>query len=186
NYRGVTGEGASMHATIGDWGSGFRDLEDGVDAIVARGIADPARLGIGGWSNGGYMTAFSITRTKRYKAAVAEAAHIDLFSLYGTSYLRGGLRVTLGRPPYENRAAYDTRSPIESVTHCRTPTLIVHGINDEGVPVGQAYELYTALKELHVPARMIVYPREGHSIREYGHRLDLQRRVLAWFDEWLK
>ena len=186
NYRGVTGEGAHMHAYIGDWGSAFQDLEDGVDALVARGIADPDRLGIGGWSNGGFMTAFSITHTRRYKAAVAEAAHIDLFSLYGTSYLRGGLRLTLGGAPYANRAAYDARSPIESVTNCRTPTLIVHGANDPGVPVGQGYELHTALKELKVETRMVVYPREGHTIREYGHRLDLQRRVLAWFETHLK
>ena len=186
NYRGVTGEGARMHAYIGDWGSAFQDLEDGVDAMVARGIADPARLGIGGWSNGGFMTAFSITHTQRYKAAVAEAAHIDFFSLYGTSDIRVGLRSRLGGPPYKNRAAYDARSPIESVINCRTPTLIAHGINDDGVPVGQGYELYTALKELNVPAQMVVYPREAHSIREYTHRLDLQRRVLAWFDEHLK
>jgi dipeptidyl aminopeptidase/acylaminoacyl peptidase len=187
NYRGVTGEGARMHAYIGDWGSAFQDLEDGVDALVARGIADSDRLGIGGWSNGGFMTAFSITHTQRYKAAVAEAAHIDLFSLFGTSYLRGGFRITFGGHPYgANRPAYTARSPIESVTSCRTPTLIVHGSNDLGVPVGQGYELYTALKELKVETQMAVYPREPHTIREYGHRLDLQRRVLAWFDAHLK
>jgi len=182
----VTGEGARMHAFIGDWGSAFQELEDGVDALIARGIADPDRLGIGGWSNGGFMTAFSITHTKRYKAAVAEAAHTDFFSLYGTSYLRGGMRQTLGGAPYTNRAAYDRRSPIASIANCRTPTLIVHGANDSGVPIGQAYELHTALKEMNVETQMVVYPREGHTIREYGHRLDLQRRVLAWFDAHLK
>ena len=186
NYRGVTGEGGRMHAYIGDWGSAFQDLQDGIDALVARGIADPDRLGIGGWSNGGFMTAYSITHTQRFKAAIAEAAHTDFFSLYGTSYLRGGLRTTLGGDPYRNRAAYNVRSPIESITNCRTPTLILHGVNDSGVPIGQAYELYTALKDLGVETKMVVYPREGHTIREYQHRLDVQRRALAWFDAHLK
>ena len=186
NYRGVNGEGPAMHATIGDWGVAFQDLEDGVDALIARGIADPDRLGIGGWSNGGFMTAFSITRTTRYKAAVAQAAHTDFFSLYGTSYLRTGLHATLGGSPYVDRAPYDARSPITLIRNCKTPTLILHGINDAGVPIGQAYELYTGLKTFNVPAEMVVYPREGHSIREYGHRLDVQRRVLGWFTRYLK
>jgi dipeptidyl aminopeptidase/acylaminoacyl peptidase len=185
NYRGVTGEGGRMHAYIGDWGSAFQDLQDGVDALVKRGIADPDRLGIGGWSNGGFMTAFTITHTQRFKAAIAEAAHIDFFSLYGTSYLRDGLRRTLGAP-YRNRAAYNARSPIEAITNCRTPTLILHGVNDSGVPIGQAYELYTALKELGVETQMVVYSREGHTIREFQHRLDVQRRALTWFDAHLK
>jgi len=96
--------------------------------------ADPKRLGIGGWSNGGFMTEYAITHTTRFKAAVAQAGHSDFFSLYGTSDLRAGLRVFTPDSPYYNRKPYDDFSPITSIRNCRTPTLLIHGINDGGVP----------------------------------------------------
>jgi dipeptidyl aminopeptidase/acylaminoacyl peptidase len=186
NYRGVNGEGWKMHATIADWGGmAFQDLMDGVESLVARGIADPDRLGIGGWSNGGFMTEWAITHTTRFKAAVAQAGHSDFFSLYGTSYSRAGLQMTFG-DPFTNRAVYDAHSPITFIRNCRTPTLILHGVNDGGVPVGQGSEFYTSLKAMGVETEMVVYPREGHMIRERGHQEDLQNRVLAWFDRHLK
>ena len=186
NYRGVTGEGWQMHATIGDWGGmAFQDLMDGIDALVERRIADPERLGIGGWSNGGFMTEWAITHTRRFKAAVAEAGHSDFFSLYGTSYNRASLEISFG-DPYANRAVYDDHSPIHFIRNCRTPTLLLHGVNDPGVPVGQGYEFYTGLQAMGVEAEMVVYPREGHAIRERGHQEDLQNRALAWFDRHLK
>ena len=87
NTRGVNGEGSRLHATIANWGGmAFQDLMDGVDYLVKQKIADPNRLGIGGWSNGGFMTEYAITHTTRFKAAVAQAGHSDFFSLYGTSY----------------------------------------------------------------------------------------------------
>jgi len=186
NTRGVTGEGWKLNAAIGDWGGlAYQDLIDGVDALVARGIADPERLGIGGWSNGGFMTEWAITHTTRFKAAVAEAGHSDFFSLYGTSYSRAPLAITFG-DPYAHRDAYDAHSPITFIRNCRTPTLVLHGANDAGVPVGQGSEFYTGLKTLGVEAEMVVYPREGHGIRERGHQEDLQNRVLAWFDRHLE
>ena len=186
NTRGVTGEGWKLNATIGDWGGmAFQDLIDGVDALVARGIADPDRLGIGGWSNGGFMTEWTITHTTRFKAAVAEAGHSDFFSLYGTSYSRAPLAIAFGHP-YTNRTVYDAHSPITFIRSCRTPTLVLHGANDAGVPVAQGSEFYTGLKAMGVEAEMVVYPREGHGIRERGHREDLQNRVVAWFDRHLK
>ncbi|MFY9550923.1 MAG: S9 family peptidase [Thermoanaerobaculia bacterium] len=186
NYRGVSGEGWKMHATIGDWGGmAFQDLMDGVDALVEQKIADPERLGIGGWSNGGFMTEWAITHTTRFKAAVAQAGHSDFFSLAGTSTGRAWLEVSFG-DPYTNRAAYEDHSPITFIRNCRTPTLVLHGENDSGVPIGQGYEFYTGLKEIGVEAELVVYPREGHSIQERGHQEDLQHRVLAWFDRHLK
>ena len=186
NTRGVTGEGWKMNATIGDWGGmAYQDLMDGIDALVQRGIADPERLGIGGWSNGGFMTEWTITHTTRFRAAVALAGHSDFFSLYGTSYGRVPLQIALG-DPYANRSVYDEHSPIHFVRDCRTPTLILHGANDAGVPLGQGHEFFTALQKLGVESEMVVYPREGHSIRERGHQEDLQDRVLAWFDRHLK
>ena len=187
NTRGVTGEGWQMHATIANWGGlAYQDLMDGVDYLVKEGIADPNRLGIGGWSNGGFMTEYAITRSTRFKAAVAQAGHSDFFSLYGTSYIGPGLRVVIPESPYYNRKAYDEASPVTLIRNCRTPTLLLHGINDRGVPVGQAYEFYTGLKDVGVETEMVVYPREGHNLQEYAHQLDVQRRVIAWFDKHLK
>src|SRR3989442_252452 len=187
NTRGVSGEGWRLHATIADWGGmAYQDLMDGVDYLVAQKIADPNSLGIGGWSNGGFMTEFAITHTTRFKAAVAQAGHSDFFSLYGTSYLRAALRVFTPDSPYHNRKSYDEFSPITFIRNCRTPTLLIHGINDGGVPVGQAYEFYTGLKDVGVEAEMVIYPREGHNIQEYSHQLDVQKRVVAWFDKHLK
>lgn len=187
NTRGVTGEGGQLHATIADWGEmAFQDLMDGVDYLVEQRIADPNRLGIGGWSNGGFMTEYAITRTTRFKAAVAQAGHSDFFSLYGTSYIRASLRVSTPDSPYYNRKWYDDHSPITLIRNCRTPTLVIHGIADEGVPVGQGYEFYTGLKDVGVETEIVVYPRERHSLQEYGHQLDVQKRVMAWFDKHLK
>ena len=188
NTRGVTGEGGRMHATTADWGGmAFQDLMDGVDYLVAQRLADPNRLGIGGWSNGGFMTEYAITHTTRFKAAVAEAGHADFFSLYGTSSgMRDSMRITTPDSPHKNRKWYDDHSPITLIRNCRTPTLLIHGIRDGGVPVGQAYEFYNGLKDVGVETELVVYPREGHSIQEYAHQLDVQKRVLAWFDKHLK
>jgi dipeptidyl aminopeptidase/acylaminoacyl peptidase len=188
NTRGVTGEGGRLHATTADWGGmAFQDLMDGVDYLVAQRLADPNRLGIGGWSNGGFMTEYAITHTTRFKTAVAEAGHSDFFSLYGTSSgMRSSMRITTPDSPHKNRKWYDDHSPITLIRNCRTPTLLIHGIRDGGVPVGQAYEFYNGLKDMGVETEMVVYPREGHNIQEYAHQLDLQKRVLAWFDKHLK
>jgi dipeptidyl aminopeptidase/acylaminoacyl peptidase len=176
-----------MHAAIDNWGGmAFQDLMDGLDYLVAQKIADPNRLGIGGWSNGGFMTEYAITRTTRFKAAVAQAGHSDFFSLYGTSYLREGLRRTSGQSPHHDRKWYDERSPITFVKNCRTPTLLLHGQFDAGVPLSQAYEFYNGLRDAGVETELVVYPRERHNIQEYSHRLDVQKRMLAWFDKHLK
>ena len=188
NTRGVNGEGWRMHQTTADWGGmAYQDLMDGVDCLVNRKIADANRLGIGGWSNGGFMTEYTITRTTRFKAAVAEAAHADFFSLYGTSSgMRASHRVSTQDSPYLNRKWYDDHSPITLIRDCRTPTLLLHGQLDGGVPVSQAYEFYTGLKDVGVETELVIYPREGHAIQEYSHRIDLQKRMLAWFDKHLK
>ena len=187
NTRGVTGEGGAMHATIDHWGEmAFQDLIDGVDYLVAQKIADPNRLGIGGWSNGGFMTEYTITRTTRFKAAVAQAGHSNFYSLYGTSWLRDSLRRTSGQSPHYDRRWYDEHSPITFVKNCKTPTLVLHGELDAGVPLGQAYEFYNGLKDAGVETELVIYPRERHNIQEYSHRFDLQKRMLAWFDKHLK
>jgi dipeptidyl aminopeptidase/acylaminoacyl peptidase len=181
NTRGVSGQGWKLHETLNDWGgAAYRDLLDGVDSIVKDGIADPKRLGIAGWSNGGFMTAYATTHTARFKAAVIEDGHIDFFSLFGTGTWQS-LILQLHSNPYIDRRPYDRASPITTVRRDRTPTLLLWGEDDPYVPVSQGYELKTALDTFHVENEMVVYPKEGHEIDQPVHQLDMQRRVLEWF-----
>jgi dipeptidyl aminopeptidase/acylaminoacyl peptidase len=188
NYRGVNGYGWRSRETLDDWGgAAMQDMLDGVDKLIADGIADPDRLGVGGWSNGGFMTEWTITHTNRFKAAVAEAAHADWFTMYGsasTGWL--GLKETFGTDPYTDRTPYDAHSPVRFVKNARTPTLLLHGQSDGSVPVGQAWEFYRGLKENGVEAQLMIFPNEGHGIGRSAHRTELQTRVLDWFDRFLK
>ena len=189
NYRGVNGQGWQLAAHIGDWGVGlaFQDMMDGVDTVIGQGFVDADRLGIGGWSNGGFMTEWAITHTNRFKAAVAEAGMSDFFSMYGTpGGNREEWRGDFGASPYEARSAYDVHSPITYVRACRTPTLLLHGQQDRNVPVGQAYEFHTALQDLGIDTNLVIYPSEGHSITDRSDRIDIQNRVLEWFNKYLK
>jgi prolyl oligopeptidase len=100
--------------------------------------------------------------------------------------LRETLRRTSQQSPYKDRRWYDEYSPITFVKNCRTPTLLLHGQLDPGVPVGQAYEFYNGLKDAGVEAQLVIYLRERHSIQEYSHKLDVLKRMLEWFDKHLK
>jgi dipeptidyl aminopeptidase/acylaminoacyl peptidase len=181
NYRGVTGQGYRLHMTLGDWGAGLQDLLDGVDYIVREKIADPNALGIGGWSNGGFMTEWTITHTNRFKAAVAQAGHSDLFSLAGST---GGYRMF--GDLYKNKTVYEAHSPITFIRNARTPTLIIHGERDRAVPVSQGYEFYYGLRSMGVETEMVVYPNEGHGISSPANQVDINRRILEWFDRHLR
>jgi dipeptidyl aminopeptidase/acylaminoacyl peptidase len=184
NYRGVNGYGWKLRETLGDWGGlALQDMLSAVDKLIREGIADSTRLGIGGWSNGGFMTEWTISHTTRFKAAVAEAAHSDFFSLYGTSR---GEPPYFGVSPYVDRTEYDAHSPITYVKHVRTPTLLIHGGNDSGVPVTQSYEFHRALIDLGVETELVVYPHEGHGISQPKHRVEVQARMLDWFDRHLR
>ncbi len=189
NYRGVNGQGWKLAARIGDWGVGlaFQDMMDGVDAVLRQGLVDPDRMGIGGWSNGGFMTEWAITHTNRFKAAVAEAGMSDFFSMYGTpDGNRDELRGDFGANPYDARSAFDVHSPITYIRACRTPTLLLHGQQDRNVPVWQAYEFHTALKDFGIDTALVTYPNEGHTITNRSDRIDVQNRVVAWFSKYLK
>ncbi|MGE3471271.1 MAG: prolyl oligopeptidase family serine peptidase, partial [Vicinamibacterales bacterium] len=183
NPRGSTNYGEKLlRANVADWGGGdFRDIETGVDALVARGIADKDRLALIGWSYGGYMTAWSITQTTRYKAAMVGAGLTNLWSMYGTNDIPnvlvgyfGGIADKETLPLYVNRSAM---SHIDRVT---TPTLILHGGNDERVPTGQSLELYRGLKDRGKETELVFYPREGHGISEYFHQQDRLTRIHDW------
>lgn len=189
NIRGSIGYGiAFIRSNRGDWGGGdFRDVMAGVDHLIARGIADPNLLGIGGWSYGGYMSAWAITQTNRFKAAVIGAPMTDVASEYGTE--EPGLNAAdtwyLGTP-YENLDRFMRVSPITHVRHARTPALIMQGDMDTVDPIGQSQQFYRGLRRYNVETEMVVYPREGHGIKEEKHHIDVLNRYVAWFEKYVK
>ncbi len=189
NYRGNAGWGQPFsRLNIGDpGGAEFDDIMAGVDWCIAEGIADADRLGVTGASYGGYMTAWAVARSDRFKAAVMVSGISNQWSChYSCNHDFGEFIV--GGPLKDERLrklAID-RSPLFRLDRPTTPTLIIHGELDRCTPLGQAQEFYSALLERGVPAELVVYPREGHGFQERGHRLDKARRVAAWFDRYLK
>jgi dipeptidyl aminopeptidase/acylaminoacyl peptidase len=154
--------------------------------MVERGIADRERLGIGGWSWGGYLTATTITKSDIFKAAVMGAGLSNLISDHGTDDIPSANLFYFAQWPYENFEPYWEGSAMKHITNCKTPTLIVHGDDDARVRVGQGAEMFRALKTLGVPVDFVRYPREEHPIKERHHQIDLMRRVVAWYTKWLK
>lgn len=187
NYRGSTGRGlAFSESNLGDMGGGdWRDIMAGTDALGAAGIADPARLGFGGWSYGGFLTAWAVTQTNRFKAAVMGAGIANWLSFHGRSYLQTWDQIYLqADDPYRSEA-YRQWSPIYGVDRVQTPTLIVHGEQDGDVPVGQSYEFHRALLERGIETELVVYPREPHGLHEPEHQRDLWTRIAGWFERHL-
>ena len=189
NIRGSTGYGGSfLVKNRADWGGGdFKDVMAGVDDLIARGIADPDRLGIAGWSYGGYMSAWAITQTPRFKAAVVGAGMSDLASEFGTESL-GSAQYDhwFYGSPYDKADGFIKSSPITHLKNAKTPTLILHPASDEIDPIGQAQQLHRGLKHLGVECEFVLYPREGHVPQEEKHLLDINRRLLQWFERHLK
>ncbi len=190
NPRGSSGYGTKFRqANINDWGGGdFRDLMAGVDRVIAMGIADPDRLGILGWSYGGYMTSWTITQTDRFKAASVGAGVTDLVSFTGTADIPSFLPDYFGGEFWDEGRyeVYRDHSPMAHVGNVKTPTLIQHGESDVRVPISQGYELYNALKRRGVVVEMVTYPRQHHGVREPRLVLDLAVRNLAWMEKYVK
>jgi dipeptidyl aminopeptidase/acylaminoacyl peptidase len=183
NPRGSTNYGEKfLQANVNDWGGGdYRDIMTGVDALVARGIADSERLAHIGWSYGGYMTAWVITQTTRFKAAMVGAGLTNMTSMYGTNDIPNVLVTYFGGiPNQETMPLYAGRSAMSFIDKVTTPTLILHGANDERVPTGQAYELFRGLKDRGKTTELVFYPREGHGIAEYYHQKDRLTRIYDW------
>jgi dipeptidyl aminopeptidase/acylaminoacyl peptidase len=184
NVRGSTGYGqAFRRANYRDWGGkDVQDLLSGVDHIVALGVADPQRLGIMGWSYGGYLTAATITQTDRFRAAVIGAGMVDLVS-YATGHDSPGyLPSHFGGEVWEVASLLLERSPIVHADRVTTPTLILHGENDQRVPIWQGYEFYNALIRCSCPVQMVVYPRTGHTPSDPRSLLDVMDRIQAWME----
>jgi dipeptidyl aminopeptidase/acylaminoacyl peptidase len=187
NPRGSLGWGTAFtESNVGDMGGmDWQDIMTGVDYCIAQGWADKNRLGLAGWSYGGFMTAWGITQTDRFKAAMMGAAITDWLSFHGTSNLAVWDELANNASPYERGGPYDKFSPMNHIAHAKTPTLILHGEADPYVPVSQGYEVFRALKDMGVETEMIVYPREGHHFDEKNHQLDMMRRIVAWFKKHL-
>jgi dipeptidyl aminopeptidase/acylaminoacyl peptidase len=183
NPRGSTNYGETfLRANVNDWGGGdYRDIMTGVDALVARGIADPDRLAHIGWSYGGYMTAWVVSQTTRFKAAMVGAGLTNMWSMYGTNDIPNVLVTYFGNyPTSDTQALYLGRSAMSFIDQVQTPTLILHGANDERVPTGQALEMYRGLKDRGKTTELVFYPREGHGISEYYHQKDRLTRIHNW------
>ena len=185
NVRGSSGYGEKfLLSNVRDWGGGdFQDIQSGIDHLIAKGVADPDKLAQSGWSYGGYMTAWTITQTNRFKAAMVGAGITNLFSMYSTNDLPGYLAGYFGAEPYDDLEAYSRVSAMTHVRRAKTPTLIMHGAEDRRVPPGQAQELYMGLRKSGAPVEMVLYPREPHSLQEPRHQLDKMRREYAWFSK---
>lgn len=187
NPRGGTGRGSEFEKLLfGDVGGGeAQDVISGAKAMVERGIADPDRLGIGGWSWGGYLTAWCITQTDIFKAAVMGAGVANLISDHGAGDIAEANMTMYPGHPWTHWDLYAKGSPVRYATNVVTPTLIVHGENDVRVHPSQGQEYYRALKEVGVPVQFVRYPREGHSFRERAHQVDLMKRIVAWYEKYI-
>jgi dipeptidyl aminopeptidase/acylaminoacyl peptidase len=186
NIRGSVAYGQKfLEANRADWGGGdFKDVMAGVDFLVQKGVADPERLGIGGWSYGGYMGMWSVTQTDRFKASVAGAGMADLASEFGTEASSIGDEWYYGTP-YEKLEGFVKNSPITYIKNIRTPTLVLQGEADPTDPIGQSQQFYRGAKRYGAPCDFVLYPREGHGIREEKHMLDMYRRILAWYQKYI-
>lgn len=183
NVRGSSGYGEKfLSANYQDWGRGdFQDIMTGLDELVRRGVADPARMAQTGWSYGGYLTAWTLTQTNRFKAVMVGAGLTNLYSMYGTNDLQRVLEDYFGGTPYDVETQYRRASAMTFIKQARTPTLILHGQQDTRVPIGQAQELYMGLVKQGVPVELVFYPRQGHGLMEPRHQLDKIRRELEYF-----
>lgn len=183
NPRGSSGQGTDFaRATKGGWGSrDYQDVADGVDMLVARNIADPARIGIGGWSYGGFLSAWAVTHDSRFKTAIVGAAVTDPLTMALSTDTPDFVTAYFGLPP-SALAQMDASSPLRAVDRVKVPVLVLHGEQDRRVPLAQGLGFYRGLQLLGKDARMVIYPRESHWISEFEHQRDMQRRVLAWFD----
>lgn len=190
NYRGSNNLGNDFQRAIAnDAGEGpGRDVVAGIDTLIARGVVDPERIAVSGWSYGGYMTAWLIGRyPDRWRAAVAGAAPVDITDMTSLTDLNVMLRHAITDSPWigDNYRKYFDMSPIKNLSRIRTPTLILSNTGDVRVAVTGSYKLYFALKDNGVPVKFVAYPAAGHSPPDPVRQLDRDRRWLQWIEQWL-
>ncbi len=187
NPRGSFGQGeAFTQANRKDFGYGdLRDILAGVDAVVGKYPVDPRRVGIMGWSYGGFMTMFAVTQTHRFRAAVAGAGISDWLSYYGENSIDEWMIPYFGASVYDDPQIYAKSSAIDFIKNVTTPTLSVVGDRDGECPAPQSFEFWHALRDLHVPTELVVYPNEGHGLSDPAHRRDVLQRAVDWFARYM-
>ncbi|HEY1526738.1 MAG TPA: S9 family peptidase [Candidatus Angelobacter sp.] len=188
NPRGSFGQGeAFTRANVKDFGYGdFHDIMTGVDQALKEAPIDEHRLGITGWSYGGYMTMWAVTQTNRFAAAVAGAGLANLQSYYGENQIDKWLIPFFGASVYDDPKVYARSSPITFIKNAKTPTLVIVGDSDGECPTPQSYEFWHALKTIGTETEMVVYEHEGHMFIDPEHQRDVIERVAAWFNQKLK
>ena len=187
NPRGSYGQGEEFtQANRKDFGYGdLRDILAGVDAVLAKYPVDADRVGISGWSYGGFMSMFAVTQTQRFKAAVAGAGIANWESYYGENSIDQWMIPYFGASVYDDPAVYARSSAINYIKNVKTPTLVVVGDRDGECPAPQSFEFWHALRDEHVPTQLVVYPNEGHGFVDPQHRRDVMERAVEWFDRYL-
>src|SRR5467141_798775 len=188
NPRGSFGQGeAFTRANVRDFGYGdFRDVLAGVEEALRVAPIDPHRLGLTGWSYGGFMTMWGVTQTNRFKAAMAGAGIANYQSYYGQNKIDQWMIPFFGKSVYDDPEVYLRSSPITFIKNVRTPTLVIVGDSDGECPTPQSYEFWHALKTLGVETQLVVYEREGHHFAKPADQRDRTRRTVAWFDSHLR
>lgn len=190
NYRGSSGRGQKYSRSIfADWGHfEVEDLQAGVDHVIKMGVADPDRLGVGGWSYGGILTDYMIASDTRFKAATSGAGTAFTVAFYGTDQYIIQYDYEIG-PPW-NPKAWETYQkisyPFLHADRIKTPTLFLGGERDFNVPVQGGQQMYQALRSLGIDTQMIIYPNEFHGIQRPSYQRDRYERYLAWYDKYLK
>ncbi len=187
NPRGSSGYGQEFSQQLwAAWGvKDFEDVQAGVDYAIAQGYADPQRLGVGGWSYGGILTNYVITKSDRFAAAITGASEVLYRSNYGHDHYQLQWEAELGLP-WETPENWERISPFNDVANVVTPTLIMGGEHDWNVPILNSEQLYQALKRLGVETQLVVYPDEHHGISRPSFVLDRYQRYLNWYDQYLK
>jgi dipeptidyl aminopeptidase/acylaminoacyl peptidase len=188
NPRGSYGQGeAFTQANVKDFGHGdLKDIMAGVDTVLAKYPVDPNRLGVTGWSYGGFMTMWTVTQTNRFRAAMAGAGIANWQSYYGQNLIDQWMIPYFGASVYDDPAVYRKSSPIEFIRQVKTPTLVVVGENDHECPAAQSWEFWHGLRTLGVKTQLVVYKAEGHLFMDPANRRDLHQRLVAWFNDNLK
>ena len=188
NPRGSTGYGKDFrYANFRDWGFGdFEDCMTGVDKVIDMGVGHPDSLCVMGWSYGGYMTSYVVTKTQRFKAASMGAGLPNLVSMTTTTDIPDYLVAHMGGEFWEDYETYEKHSAIYRIKNVTTPTQVIHGQRDLRVPFTQGQEFYVALQRRNVPTEMVVYPRTPHGPREPKFTMDVSQRIMKWFEKYLR
>ncbi|MGH9521118.1 MAG: prolyl oligopeptidase family serine peptidase, partial [Terriglobales bacterium] len=189
NYRGSSGRGNKFsRAIFADWGHyEVEDLMAGIDHVIAMGVADPDRLGVGGWSYGGILTDYMIASDPRLKAATSGAGTAFTVSFYGTDQYILQYDYEIG-PPWQEKAwqTYERISyPFLHADRIKTPTLFLGGDRDFNVPVQGSEQMYEALRSLDIPTELVIYPNEWHGINRPSYVRDRLERYLAWYNKYV-